>query len=346
MIIPVLATTLFLFALYSFAAPAANSDASSDRSAVIAEIDGVRVTLGDLEQKRAADLFQAKTAFYQAERKALEAFIDDELLKRQAKRENLTVEQLLQQHVNRAVAKDPPEEALRIYYEGVETDEPYEKVRDKIIEHLRQRRSEKARTAYVKSLRSKANVTIALSPPKADLQLNEAPVRGGQRAGVTLVEYADYECPACQQIEPELKKLEAEYRGKVSFIYKDVPLPMHPHAQKAAEAARCANAQGKFWEYHDVLFDTKQLGVDELKRHARALNLDTTAFDKCLDSGEHAEMVKSQLGEAQKLGLVGTPSFFINGRLVSTGATPDALRRELDQELARVSSRPQQTATQ
>jgi len=142
------------------------------------------------------------------------------------------------------------------------------------------------------------------------VSLDRTPVRGPQNAALTIVEYADFECPYCQQMQPALDKLEAEYKGKIAFAYKDVPLPMHPHAQKASEAAHCAGVQDKFWEYHDLLLQTKALELPQLKAGARTLGLDGAAFDKCLDSGEQVEVVKKSLDEAQRLGLQGTPSFF------------------------------------
>src|SRR5207244_5422354 len=118
-------------------------------------------------------------------------------------------------------------------------------------------------------------------------------------------------------IQPIIDKLTAEYSGKVAFAYKDLPLQMHPRAQKAAEAAHCAGAQGKYWEYHDQLFANKQLYIPQLKESALALKLDTKAFDKCLDSNEQTEVVKAQMTEGQALQIQGTPSFFINGRFFS-----------------------------
>jgi protein-disulfide isomerase len=328
--------------LVSVAAAADSTAVKPERATVIAEIDGRPITLGEFEEKRSDSLFQAKTSLYQAELRALDEFIDDYLLKAAAKRENVSVEQLLQKHVDSTIAKDPPEEVLRLYFEGVDTNESYEAVRPKILDQLRQRRLEKARIAYVHALRTEAHVAIKLSPPRTDISLTNTPIRGEQRSPVVLVEYADYECPYCQQIEPELKKLEAEYKGKISFAYKDVPLPMHSHAQKAAEAARCAGLQGKYWEYHDVLFTSKELDVPALKRYAGTLNLDTTAFNKCLDSGEQAELVKTDLTEAQRLQLPGTPSFFINGRSLGSGIDYATLRRELDLEVAGSGSRSEQ----
>ena len=82
------------------------------------------------------------------------------------------------------------------------------------------------------------------------------------------MEYADYECPDCQQMQPTLDQVENAFKGRLEFVYKDVPLPMHPHAQRPAEASLCAGAQGKYWEYHDLLLKTKALEIPQLKAAA------------------------------------------------------------------------------
>jgi protein-disulfide isomerase len=150
-----------------------------------------------------------------------------------------------------------------------------------------------------------------------------------------MVEYADYECPYCQQIQPALEKLQQEYKDKLVFAFKDMPLPMHTHAEKAAEASRCAEAQGKYWEFHDMLFAKKDLEVPALKQNARDLKLDGSAFDKCLDSGEQSEGIRGVVNEANALGLPGTPAFFINGRYFSGSPSYESLRKVVDEELAK-----------
>lgn len=311
-----------------------NASDGASGSTVIAEIDGAKLTLADLERKNPARLFQARNAFYDAERKAVDEYVEEYLLERQAKKENVTVAELLERHVNSTIAKDPSDDALRVYYEGIDTNESFEAVRGKIADHLRQRRIAKAKASYLQSLRTGANIAIRLAPPRAQVSSADAPVRGSLDAPVTLVEYADYECPYCQQIQPALDKLEAEYKGKIAFIYKDVPLPMHANAQKASEAAHCAGAQGKYWEFHDVLAKSKRLDIASLKQNAREMKLDASAFDKCLDSGDKAEIVKAHVAEAQALGLQGTPSFFINGRFFSGALTYEKLREIVDEEIA------------
>ncbi len=311
---------------------AANDRKSSPTGVAAVEIDGAAFSLADLQRKNSGALFQARNSVYEAERKAAEEFINDYLLEREAKKENVTVDQLLERHAYGSF-KEPSEEALRVYYDGLDTQEPFEAVRDKIRDVIRQRRMAKAKAAYVQTLRAKANITVRIAPPRAEITADNAPVRGASAPAVTVIEYADYECPYCQQIQPAVAKLEAEYKGRIAFAFKDVPLPMHANAQKAAEAAHCAETQGKFWEYHDLLFATKQYDLPHLKEHARALKLDGAAFDKCLDSGSQAERIKATVAEAQSIGLPGTPGFFVNGRFINGAVDYHTLQQVIEEEL-------------
>jgi len=335
MITKIVTLALLSSAFSSFVAADASADAQPSSSRIVlVEIDGAKLSLADFEGKHPTALFQARNAFYQAERKALDNFIDEYLLERQAERQHVTVAQLLDQHVKSMVGKDPSEESLHVFYEGLDTTQPYEAVRDQILEKIRQTRFMKAKSAYVKTLRNAAAINIRFDAPRAVISLKDTPLRGLADAPVTIVEYADFECPYCQQIEPTLDRLRAEYGAKVAFAYKDMPLPMHSDAPKAAEAAHCAGAQGKYWEYHDLLFSSKQLELAQLKEHARTLQLDTQKFDKCLDSGEQAKVVAAQLDEGrQDLQIEGTPSYFINGRFFAGGLNYERFRTVIDEEL-------------
>jgi protein-disulfide isomerase len=322
------------------AASAAPGDAvCSTGNTALVSIDNAQLTAADLERRLPGRLFQARNTYYEAERKAVDELVDEYLLDAQAKKEGVSVPALLERHVNSAIAKDPTDEALSVYYEGLDTQEPFAAVRDKILDALRQRRLARAKTAYLQTLRGQVKVAVQLTPPRAGISMAGAPRRGPADAPVTVVEYADYECPYCLQFQPGLEKLEAEFKGKLAFVYKDVPLPMHAHAQKAAEAAHCAEAQGKYWEYHDLLFASKGLEISQLKEGARSLKLNGEAFDKCLDSGEQADRVKQQLTEAQSLGIPGTPAFFVNGRGLNANATSyETLRQAVEEELRAVAA--------
>lgn len=302
-------------------------------SFTVVEIDGVKFTAADVLEKKSASVFQARNSLFEAERKAADEFVTDYLLERQAKKENCTVADLLKRHVDSVANREISDDALRVYYDGVDTAEPFEAVKDKIIDAIRTRRATKAKAAYLQSLRSQANVAVRLVAPRVNLSLKDTPVRGPADAPVTVVEYADYECPYCQQIQPAIDKIEAEYKGRLAFAYKDVPLPNHANAAKATEASHCAGDQGKYWEYHDLLYSTKQLSPGKLADHARALQLDVGAFEKCLASGVKAEISKAHIAEAQAVALPGTPGIFVNGRFINGAVDYQTLRQIVEEEL-------------
>ena len=299
---------------------------------VVAQVGNLKITESDLEQQESGKLLQARYQYYLAKSSALDDMIDQKLLEQKAKQENLTVQQLIDRDINSKVV-EPTEDQLKIYYEGLETDQPYEVMRPKIVEKIHTIRVNKVRTAYLKTLREQAGVIIQLAPPSAEINLAEANVMGNKDAPVMLVEFADYECPYCQKVAPEIPKLMAEFGNKLAVSFKDFPLPMHSHAEKAAEATRCAADQGKYWEYHNILFNSKQLDVDQLKEHAKALHLDEAKFSACLDSGSTAAAVQKDRQEGVALGLSGTPSFFINGHYFSGALDYETLRENINREL-------------
>ncbi len=316
-------------AMSAFSIPAVGQNDSS----VVAEIGGRKVTADELADKEAGKLLQAKYKYYLAERDALELYIEDQLLEMQAKKEGVTLDELYKRHVAINVP-EPTEDQLRFYYEGVQTDESYESARTHIIDTVHQLRTKKARDAYLAELRAQYGVVVELSQPSARVEVADAERLGSEKAPVQIIEFADYECPYCQKVNDDLRRLREQFGDQVSLVFKDFPLPSHPLAARAAEAARCAGAQGKFWEFHDALFQNKRLQTSELKLQARTLKLDTASFDKCLDGGEQIAVVKKDAQEARRLGLEGTPSFFINGHFMSGSIGYEKLRGTVLQELS------------
>jgi protein-disulfide isomerase len=304
--------------------------AAQEDTTVVAEVGGVKVTMAELEQEESARLLSAHYQYYQAETRALNDLIDKKLLEQKAKSENLTLEQLVDRDIKSQV-KDPTEDQMKVYYEGLETDQLYEAVRGKILEKIRQLRTDKVRAAYLTTLRVQTTVYVTLAPPRANVDLQNAEMIGPQKAPVTIVEFADYECPYCQKVAADVKKLQADLGDRVAFTYKDFPI--HSRSGKAAEATRCAGKQGKFWDMHDELYRSKELDVDQLKAQARALKLDPALFDKCLDSGEQAAAVERDHKEGAHLGISGTPSFFINGHFMSGALDYATLRQIVEQQL-------------
>ncbi len=150
------------------------------------------------------------------------------------------------------------------------------------------------------------------------------------------VEFSDFQCPYCQLVEPTLKKVLAKYDGQVSLAYRDLPLrDIHPQAQLAAEASRCAGEQGKFWEYHDSLFENQdKLNREGLLQQARKLKLDEKQLDSCLSSGKYKPQVEQERQLGLKAGITGTPGFFINENLLTGNLPQDSFEKFIQAELA------------
>ncbi len=181
-------------------------------------------------------------------------------------------------------------------------------------------------------------VTSTPVPEKFDVSIDDDSVKGSDDAPVTMIEFSDYECPFCERFFIQtLPQIQKDYidTGKVKFVYRDYTLSLHLNAMKAAEAAECAGEQKKYWEYHDALFQHQNaLDNKSLKQYAIDLGLDTEAFNQCLDSGAMAGEVQKDFQEGSRLGIRGTPTFFINGTKV-VGALPyDAIKQIIERELA------------
>lgn len=162
--------------------------------------------------------------------------------------------------------------------------------------------------------------------------------RGNPDAKVVIVEYSDFQCPFCGKAQTTVEQILNDYNGKVKLYYKQFPLTqIHPNAQKAAEASLLAADQGKFWEYHDLLFENQDnLDLASLKRYAAQLNLDMEKFNSGLDSGIKAQAVNKDLEEGIRNGVGGTPMFFINGQVVSGAQPYSVFKQTIDSELNKV----------
>lgn len=156
--------------------------------------------------------------------------------------------------------------------------------------------------------------------------------RGDAAAPVTIIEFADYECPFCAQEEPILERLLRDYGSRVRHSYHDYPV--HPNATKLAEAARCAGEQGGFWAMHDYLFKhAATLDVGMLGQYGSSLGLDGEALDACVSSGRYREAIEDDAALAKAAGVRGTPTFFVNGKRLDGGQTYNDLSKAVEAAL-------------
>jgi protein-disulfide isomerase len=319
--------------------PATSKPATAAAGSPVAIVAGTPITSAELDELAGSRLFQVRQQEYQVRKQILEDAIGKRLLDAEAAARKISVDELTRIEVEGKAAA-VTEAEKKTFYEANKArfaaNTPEEQALAQIEAGLRQQRVRERRADYLKELRTKGNVKIMLEPPRVEVTEANNPAKGPVGAPVTVVEFSDFQCPFCARVTPTLKKIEEAYPGKVRIVFRDLPLlSIHKNAGVAAEAAHCANDQGKFWEMHDRLFANQgKLSAPELKEHAVAVGLQAESFNQCLDSGKYTAEWRKDSEEATRLGLSGTPAFFINGRLL-TGAQPfESFAAVIDEELA------------
>jgi protein-disulfide isomerase len=195
---------------------------------------------------------------------------------------------------------------------------------------------EKTKTEILAVLSESGQSAKPISVGK-EIDVDDDPAKGPQDAKVIIVEFSDYQCPFCVKAESTVKEILDTYQDKVRFVYRDFPLSFHQYAQKAAEAAECADEQGKFWDYHDLLFEKQEDwssgGIEKFKEYAVQLGLNSEEFNQCLDGGTMASEVENDLQDGKSYGVKGTPAFFLNGELISGAQSFSVFQEKIDEIL-------------
>ena len=307
----------------------------SERAQVVATINGETITAGDVEDSLQALIFDVQEQVYGLRKNEVDLNINDTLLTQEAQKRKITTNALLETEVK---PKPITEEQARVFFEQNKerVSGEFAQTKDAIISYLQQVELRLAERAFVDKLRTAASLQIFLKAPESPvfkISTKDQPSLGNANAAVTIVAFTDFQCPSCAAIHPALERLVKESGDKVRLVARDFPLNQHAEAFKAAEAAEAAREQGKYWEYVQVLLQNQSsLSVEKLKSFATQLGLDRTRFDAALDSRKFAEMVQTDLDDGIKLGLKGTPSFFINGRRV-TAKSYEELKESVDAAL-------------
>jgi protein-disulfide isomerase len=322
--------------------PAASAEAGTGKNAPVARIGADVITADELDKSIRNELNEQEQKTYDLRKQALDQLINQKLVDQKAKAAGKDATDYFRGEIMAKVA-DPTEEEVRALYERAkaakQVEEPFDKVKEQIVNFLKQQKAQAIATQYLEQLRAEAKVEVLLPaylPPKVEVAA-VGPSKGPEGAPVTIVEFSDFQGPYCAKAEPTVKDLlELEkYKGKIKLVFRDYPLEFHKLAPKAAEAAHCAGDQGKYWEMHGRLFaGSPKLEVTDLKADAREVQLDAGRFDKCLDSGEKAKVVAEHQKAGADAGVRGTPAFFINGRLLSGAQPLESFKAIIDAELA------------
>jgi protein-disulfide isomerase len=308
------------------AAGAANS--SSDQNVIgiigqerIGEAELIRANQPEFDhlrrdyelQRHQLELKYAKLRHDLVEQK-LDQRLDRDAVDMEAKARGMTTDAVLG---GIKAAALPTEDEARAFYDANKgrINQPYEAVASKVRDYLAAQRKQAATRSFYDELRSKHDIRSLLARYRVPVAAI-GPVRGQNTARVTIVEFGDFQCPYCKESEASLRTLMERYPREVRLVFRNLPLTeIHPNARIAAEAAVCADRQGKFWEMHDAMYDDQSaLNLDSLRNTATRLGLNLDRFSACIADGSANQALDLDAEAALDLGLGGTPYFFINGR--------------------------------
>jgi protein-disulfide isomerase len=260
--------------------------------------------------------------------------VDNTLLLEEAKRRQIGPEEIIRAEVSDKVRNPTEDEINKFYSENkARISGDLNSIRNQLVTYLQNESRQQLEKNLSDRLRKGADIRWMLTEPPQPVQnisVDDDPSRGDANAPVTIVEFTDFQCPACAAMHPVLEEVLKSYGNKVRFVVRDFPLNQHENARKAAEAADAANAQGKFFEYIAILFkNQKALDVPSLKKYASDLGLDRARFDAALDRGVYAAEVEKDVSDGEMYGVGSTPTIFINGVELKV-LSADGLKQAID----------------
>lgn len=316
-----------------------------NNDAIVATIGGQPLKAAALNERLKPIIYNLRLQAYELTKDHGEALINNMLLLEESRRRQIGPEEIVRTEVSDKIRPPTEAEVVKFYNDNkARINGDLNGVRNAVANYLQEQERARLEKELSTRLRKNAEIRWLITEPPQPVQnisVDDDPARGDANAPVTVVEFTDFECPACALMHPVLEEVLKSYGNKVRFVVRDFPLNRHEHARKAAEAANAANAQGKFFEYAALLFARqKALDVLSLKKYATELGLDRARFDAALDRGVYAAEVKHDLEDGEMYGVDVTPTIFINGvRLKVLSA--DGLREAIDHAAAgRASTTP------
>ncbi|HWF87528.1 MAG TPA: thioredoxin domain-containing protein [Pyrinomonadaceae bacterium] len=315
-------------------------------ASVVATVAGQPITAAPLIERLKPVIYKLKLEAYEATKQRVDRMIDDTLLLEEAKRRQVGPEEIVRAEISDKVRPPTEAEVASFYTENKSRiSGDLNSVRGQVAAYLQNESRQRLEKDLSERLRKSADIRWLINEPPQPVQnisVDDDPSRGDANAPVTIVEFTDFQCPACAAMHPVLDEVLKSYGNKVRFVVRDFPLNQHEWARKAAEAADAANAQGKFFEYIDILFkNQKALDVPSLKKYAGQIGLDRARFDAALDRGTYAAEVSKDVEDGEMYGVGSTPTIFINGvqlRILSA----EGLRAAID----RAAGSPKTSSTQ
>lgn len=307
---------------------------------VVASMGDQKILEADLVKGIESDLYEAELKVYEIKYAKLQAMLLERFMNQDPDKKGLTNDEFLDKHIAKAVKVTDAQVEAFIKERQIPKDQINPEIKSRIVEYLTVESKKVAVDNWIAAKTKKTPVEIYIQKPTLptfEVNVGEAPFKGGSDAKVTIVEFSDFQCPFCSKGAQVLSALEKKYGNKVKIAFKHYPLPFHAQARIAAEASMCANEQSSklFWKMHDAMFaDQSKLDKDNLIATAKKVGVKEVEFKTCLESGKFKAKVDADVAQGAAIGIKSTPTFYINGKLISGAQPLEVFTEVIDADLA------------
>ena len=307
-------------------------------SDVVAVVANKEITLSEIEELSAGGLIRVRQSRYDLLRGTLERLGIKKLMEAEAAARGISPEELQLTEIDQKI-QQPTERELERAYEANKHrsgGRSFQELRNSILNTITRERLVVREERYINELKEKYGFSVSLPAPRVELELTEDnPTKGNDVAPITMVEFGDYQCPYCRRAHHTVQRVLNDYGDQIRYVFMDYPLPNHDRATPAAEAAYCAGEQDKYWEYAEhLMVMTGDLNDNDLRGRAEQIGLDVAEFMSCYTSGRYTDRIAASLQTGLDSGVDRTPTFFINGRILTGAKTYETFKLIIDEELA------------
>jgi protein-disulfide isomerase len=307
---------------------------------VVAKINGEEITEEQLVGEDKLDFFDLKKREYDLKMERLNKLLVDKLIGAEAKAAGMSQDDFIAKKIVGGDMKISDKDFKKFVADKHIPDAQITpQIKERIMSYLQSMKKQELITDHVAKLTKNSPVEVYFDKPKMQVNVDpgNGPLFGSKDAHVTIVEFSDFQCPFCSRAAETVKELKKKYGQKIKLTFRQFPLPMHNNARPAAEASLCINDQStdKFWKFHDLAFSNQdKLDPANVEKYAKETGADMGKFSECVKSKKFADVVQKDIEYGEKIGVKSTPTFFINGQLVSGAVPIDTFSEIIDEEMS------------
>jgi protein-disulfide isomerase len=314
---------------------------SPQKPGVLAKIGTEEITEEALIGPDKADFFELQKREYDLRMDRLNKLMVDKLIGEEAKKANMSVDEFINKKITKGDIKVSDEEYKKFVAEKhIPESQINPQIKERINAYIQSMKRQEMVNNYLAKLTQSNPVEVYFTKPRMEVavDIGQAPVYGKADAPVTIIEYSDFQCPFCSRGAETVTQIKQKYGNKVKIAFKHFPLPMHQDAKPAAEASMCVNEQGsdKFWKFHDIAFKNQEkLDKASLEKYAKDSGADVKKYNDCLNSKKYTSFVQKDMEQGEKIGVRSTPTFFVNGQMISGAVPIETFSETIDDELSK-----------